>query len=116
MALIVYIKYSHSEKIEGMTDYFDLSEEKQVDHKNPLGNVLISDYKYNPFKTQFNPQYSPALSATTFGHDGLGGQSGYGDLNEQIGFGYITNWIPMVADGMARHREITRSLIDVLRS
>lgn len=61
-----------------------------------------------------NPVHSPVLSDTTFGHDGLGGQQGFADLNQKIGFGYCTNWIPMVADGMARHREITKVLAEVL--
>lgn len=58
IALIVYLHYSQP-KTEGMANYYDLSEEKNIDDKNPLGNVLISDYKYNPHKTQFNPKYSP---------------------------------------------------------
>ncbi len=61
-----------------------------------------------------NPVHSPVLSDTTFGHDGLGGQQGFADQVHKIGFGYCTNWIPMVADGMARHREITRVLAEVL--
>jgi CubicO group peptidase (beta-lactamase class C family) len=61
-----------------------------------------------------NPEHSPVLSDSTFGHDGLGGQQGFADLDRKIGFGYCTNWIPMVADGMARHREITKVLAEVL--
>lgn len=63
-----------------------------------------------------NPEHSPVLSETTFGHDGLGGQQGFADQKYKIGFGYVTNWIPMVADGMARHREITKVLARVLES
>ena len=62
-----------------------------------------------------NPSHSPVLSEQTFGHDGLGGQQGFADLNCRIGFSYITNWIPMAADGMARHREITKVLAKVLK-
>lgn len=62
-----------------------------------------------------NPEHSPVLSNSSFGHDGLGGQKGLGDLEFNIGLGYVTNWIPMVGDGMARHREITRTLIKVLQ-
>ena len=61
-----------------------------------------------------NPEHSPVLSEKTFGHDGLGGQQGFGDLVHRIGFGYTTNWIPVVGDAMARHREITRTLRKVL--
>ena len=61
-----------------------------------------------------NPEHSPVLSEATFGHDGLGGQQGFADQRYKIGFGYVTNWIPMVADGMARHRELTSVLAKVL--
>ena len=63
-----------------------------------------------------NPEHSPVLSNTTFGHDGLGGQQGFADQKHRIGFSYVTNWIPMIADGMARHREITKVLAEVLQS
>jgi CubicO group peptidase (beta-lactamase class C family) len=63
-----------------------------------------------------NPVHSPILSEKTFGHDGLGGQNGFADPVHKIGFSYVTNWIPMVADGMARHREITKVLAEVLKS
>ena len=57
-----------------------------------------------------NSDHSPVLSESTFGHDGLGGQQGFGDLEYRIGFGYVTNWIPIFEDGMERHRELTRVL------
>jgi CubicO group peptidase (beta-lactamase class C family) len=63
-----------------------------------------------------NPVHSPILSEKTFGHDGLGGQNGFADSVHKIGFSYVTNWIPMVADGMARHREITKVLAEVLQN
>ena len=62
-----------------------------------------------------NPEHSPVLSQTTFGHDGLGGQQGFADIENSIGFGYVTNWIPLTANGMARHREITRILQTALK-
>jgi CubicO group peptidase (beta-lactamase class C family) len=63
-----------------------------------------------------NPSHSPVLSEKTVGHDGLGGQQGFADLNYRVGFGYVTNWIPMVSDGMARHRAITAELRIALES
>ena len=63
-----------------------------------------------------NPEHSPVLSNTTFGHDGLGGQQGFADQKHGIGFSYVTNWTPIIADGMARHREITKVLAEVLKS
>lgn len=64
-----------------------------------------------------NDQYSPAPSDTLFGHNGFGGQQGMGDLKHQIGFGYVTNWVPTTenVNGMLRHRELTRILIDCLK-
>ena len=61
-----------------------------------------------------NPAHSPVIGPRMFGHDGLGGQQGFADLDSRISFGYTTNWIPRVADGMARHRELTRVLKEVL--
>ena len=63
-----------------------------------------------------NPAHSPVLSGKTFGHDGLGGQQGFADLNHRIGFSYVTNWIPLASDGMARHRAITSELAKVLKN
>jgi hypothetical protein len=60
IGLVVYLNYSIPKK-EGMSNYFNLSEDKEIDNRNPLGNVLISDYKYNPYKTQFNPNYNPVV-------------------------------------------------------
>ena len=62
-----------------------------------------------------NPAHSPVIGPRMFGHDGLGGQQGFADLDNRISFGYTTNWIPRVADGMARHRELTRVLAKVLQ-
>lgn len=58
-----------------------------------------------------NAQHNPVLSPHTFGHDGLGGQQAFGDLDSHLGFGYITNWIPLVEDGFTRQREITAELV-----
>lgn len=61
IAIIIYLHYSQPIKKEGMTNYYDLKDIKPIDDRNPLGNVLMSDYKYNPYKTQFNPQYNPIV-------------------------------------------------------
>ena len=95
----------------------DKTVEKAISRPNIGPNVFGDPAPYPTFSLGFivaNPEHSPALSAKTFGHDGLGGQQGFADLNHRIGFGYVTNWIPMVANGMARHREITESLKKVL--
>jgi Family of unknown function (DUF5762) len=61
VSLIVYLHYSQPNNKEGMANYYDLKDIKPIDDRNPLGNVLMSDYKYNPYKTQFNPQYNPIV-------------------------------------------------------
>ncbi len=91
----------------------DSAIEKAVSRPNQGRNVFNDPEPYPVHSLGFivaNPSHSPVLSEKTFGHDGLGGQQGFADLNYRIGFGYTTNWIPMVGDGMARHREITRVL------
>ena len=95
----------------------DSTIEKAISRPNPGRNVFNDPEPYPVHSLGFivaNPSHSPVLSDKTFGHDGLGGQQGLGDLTHRIGFSYVTNWIPMVADGMARHREITKVLSQVL--
>ncbi|CAN2225842.1 AmpC Beta-lactamase class C and other penicillin binding proteins [Candidatus Nanopelagicaceae bacterium] len=90
---------------------------KAISRPNIGPNVFNDPAPYPVHSLGFivaNPEHSPVLSTTTFGHDGLGGQQGFADQKHGIGFGYVTNWIPMVADGMARHREITKVLAEVL--
>jgi CubicO group peptidase (beta-lactamase class C family) len=88
-----------------------------ISRPNPGDNIFNHPQPHPIHSLGFiisNPVHSPTLSETTFGHDGLGGQQGFADPETGISFGYITNWIPMVADGMARHREITRTLIQTI--
>lgn len=92
--------------------------EKAISRPNIGPNVFNDPAPYPIHSLGFivaNPEHSPALSDTTFGHDGLGGQQGFADQKNEIVFGYVTNWIPMVANGMARHREITKALKNLLR-
>ena len=95
----------------------DQTIEKAISRPNIGPNIFGDPAPYPIFSLGFivaNPEHSPVLSPKTFGHDGLGGQQGFADLNYRIGFGYTTNWIPMVANGMSRHREITEVLKKVL--
>ena len=88
-----------------------------LNHRNPGDNVWHEPQPHPIHSLGFiapNAQHSPILSETTFGHDGLGGQQGFGDIEYRIGFGYVTNWIPLFADGMERHRELTRVLKECL--
>jgi len=102
---------------DGIRLLTDETIKKAISRPNPGRNVFNHPEPYPIHSLGFivaNPTHSPVLSDTTFGHDGLGGQQGFADLDHRIGFGYVTNWIPMVADGMARHRAITAELRDVL--
>ena len=102
---------------DGIRLLSDSSIEAAISRPNPGRNVFGDPEPYPVHSVGFivaNPSHSPVLSAKTFGHDGLGGQQGFADLNHKIGFSYVTNWIPMVADGMARHREITKVLKSVV--
>jgi CubicO group peptidase (beta-lactamase class C family) len=104
---------------DGIRSLTDETVEKAISRPNPGSNVFGDPAPYPVHSLGFiiaNPEHSPVLSEKTFGHDGLGGQQGFADLNYRIGFGYTTNWIPMVADGMARHRELTRTLRGVLEN
>jgi CubicO group peptidase (beta-lactamase class C family) len=88
-----------------------------LSHPNPGPNIFGDPAPYPIHSLGFivaNPTHSPVLSPRTFGHDGLGGQQGFADLDHRIGFSYVTNWIPLISDGMSRHREITKVLADVL--
>jgi hypothetical protein len=48
-------------KKEGMMSYFDLSKQSDIQTNNPFSNVLISDYKLNPNKSEFKEEYTPDL-------------------------------------------------------
>lgn len=88
-----------------------------ISHPNPGDNIFGEPQPHPIHSLGFivaNDQHCPAISSTTFGHNGFGGQQGFGDLDSRIGFGYVTNWVPAVSDGMLRHRELTKLLIEAL--
>ncbi len=90
---------------------------ESISHPNPGDNIFGEPQPHPIHSLGFivaNNQHCPAISKTTFGHNGFGGQQGFGDLDSRIGFGYVTNWVPAIADGMLRHRELTKILIESL--
>ena len=102
---------------DGVRILSDETVTKAISRPNIGPNIFGDPAPYPTHSLGFiiaNPVHSPVLSTTTFGHDGLGGQQGFADQVHKIGFGYCTNWIPIVADGMARHRELTKALAEVL--
>lgn len=47
-------------KKEGMHfPYYGVSDQQTIESNNPFGNVLMSDYKYNPNKSAVNGEYNP---------------------------------------------------------
>ena len=91
--------------------------QESISHPNPGDNIFGEPQPHPIHSLGFiiaNNQHCPAISNTTFGHNGFGGQQGFGDLDSRIGFGYVTNWVPAIADGMLRHRELTKILIENL--
>lgn len=59
----IVILYMYNKK-EGMFNpYYKVTDQQPIDENNPFGNVLMSDYKYNPNKQDSNPpnSYSPSL-------------------------------------------------------
>jgi len=102
---------------DGIRIVDEASIREAISHPNPGDNIFNEPQPHPIHSLGFivaNNQHCPAISETTFGHNGFGGQQGFGDLDSKIGFGYITNWVPAVADGMLRHRELTRILIECL--
>jgi len=58
----IVIMYMYTKK-EGMFDPYYKVNDQPIDENNPFGNVLMSDYKYNPNKQDSNPpnSYSPSV-------------------------------------------------------
>jgi hypothetical protein len=49
-------------KKEGMLfPYYGVNDQQTIEKNNPFGNVLMTDYKYNPNKKSTNQEYTPDL-------------------------------------------------------
>ncbi len=49
-------------KKEGMLfPYYGVEDQQEIEQNNPFGNVLMTDYKYNPNKKAANQEYTPDL-------------------------------------------------------
>jgi hypothetical protein len=52
-------------KKEGMVfPYYGVNDQQSIEQNNPFGNVLITDYKFNPNKKAVNSDYTPDLENT----------------------------------------------------
>jgi len=59
-----------------------------------------------------SPPFRAMVGPTSFGHDGAGGNLGFGDLARAIGFGYVTNQMGGVPD--ERSNSLVRALVEAL--
>ena len=60
------------------------------------------------------PGFKDMLGPLSFGHDGLGGQCAFGDLEHRIGFAYTTNYLLSGAEEQQRQQQLIRTLKAVL--
>ena len=52
-------------KKEGMVfPYYGVNDQQSIEQNNPFGNVLMTDYKFNPNKKAVNADYTPDLENT----------------------------------------------------
>lgn len=52
--------------------------------------------------------------ANGFGHDGLGGQAGWGSIEHRLGFGYTTNFLKSTEETQANQQELVAELNRIL--
>ena len=63
MGVIIFV-YRMQPVHENMSNYYEISKQQNIESNNPLGNVLMTDYKYNPYKTETITDYNPVVEAT----------------------------------------------------
>ena len=57
----VVLLYMKNNKEGLFMPYYKVNDQQIIEENNPFGNVLMSDYKYNPNKKENNAEYSPDL-------------------------------------------------------
>jgi CubicO group peptidase (beta-lactamase class C family) len=62
------------------------------------------------------PGFKDLLSPSSFGHDGLGGQNAFGDLEHRVGFAYTSNFLLNGPDDQWRQQVLIRKLKEILNS
>ena len=63
IGIIVFLYQIQPEK-ENMSNYYNLEKQQNIESNNPMGNVLMTDYTYNPYKTAVNPEYNPVVESS----------------------------------------------------
>jgi CubicO group peptidase (beta-lactamase class C family) len=60
------------------------------------------------------PNFKDMLGTGSFGHDGLGGQCAFGDVDHRIGFAFTTNYLQSGTEEQSRQQAIIRKLKSML--
>jgi CubicO group peptidase (beta-lactamase class C family) len=81
----------------------------QVETSGPPVFDPVPPYSRWGMGFQLDSETRRYLTASSFGHDGAGGQVGFADPVHGVGFGFITNWMEAAEDRRAT------SIIDALR-
>lgn len=81
----------------------------QVETSGPPVFDPVPPYSRWGMGFQLDSESRRYLTASSFGHDGAGGQVGFADPVHDVGFGYVTNWMEGAGDLRAT------SVIDALR-
>jgi hypothetical protein len=63
IGVIVFMYRIQPEK-ENMSNYYEINKQQTIDSNNPMGNVLMTDYKYNPYKSATGTEYNPLVEST----------------------------------------------------
>jgi hypothetical protein len=51
----------HKKKEGLLFPYYGVNDQQDIEQNNPFGNVLMTDYKFNPNKKEVNADYTPDL-------------------------------------------------------
>ena len=56
---IIVLLYKKKEGL--LFPYYGVNKQEEIEQNNPFGNVLMTDYKFNPNKKEVNSDYTPDL-------------------------------------------------------
>lgn len=60
------------------------------------------------------PGFKDMLGPQSFGHDGLGGQCAFGDIEHRMSFAYTTNYLQSGAQEQSRQQQLIRKLREIV--
>ena len=56
---IIVLLYKKKEGL--LFPYYGVNKQEEIEQNNPFGNILMTDYKFNPNKKEVNAEYTPDL-------------------------------------------------------